>query len=38
MAKRAQAHIFTVRSAHDVMVSHPRSVVRTILAAAKQVH
>ncbi len=38
MAKRAHAHVSTVRSAHDVMVSHPQAVVLTILAAAKQVH
>ena len=38
MAKRAHAHVSTVRSAHDVMISHPRAVVLTILAAAKQVH
>jgi pimeloyl-ACP methyl ester carboxylesterase len=38
MAHRAHAHISTVRSAHDVMVSHPGAVVRTVLAAARQVH
>jgi pimeloyl-ACP methyl ester carboxylesterase len=37
MARRAHAHVSTVHSAHDVMVSHPRAVVRTILAAARQV-
>ena len=34
MAERAHAHIATVRSAHDVMVSHPGAVVRVIQAAA----
>lgn len=37
MAQRAHAHISTVRSAHDVMISHPGAVVRTILTAARQV-
>ncbi len=37
MAKRANAHITTVRSAHDVMVSHPGAVVRIIIAAASAV-
>ena len=36
MARRAHAHISTVHSAHDVMVSHPGTVVSTILAAANQ--
>ncbi len=38
MARRAHSHVSTVRSAHDVMISHPRAVVLTILAAARQVH
>jgi pimeloyl-ACP methyl ester carboxylesterase len=38
MAQRAHARIFTVRSAHDVMISHPGAVVFTILAAASHVH
>lgn len=37
MAKRANAHTTTVHSAHDVMVSHPGAVVRTIIAAATAV-
>ncbi|GAB3881402.1 alpha/beta hydrolase [Kibdelosporangium lantanae] len=34
MANRMHAHTETVRSAHDVMVSHPQAVVRIILEAA----
>jgi len=37
MAKRAGAHISTVDSAHDVMVSHPAAVTNSILRAAKAV-
>lgn len=37
MARRAHARISTVHSAHDVMVSHPAAVLKTILAAAAQV-
>ncbi|HEY3408571.1 MAG TPA: alpha/beta hydrolase [Propionicimonas sp.] len=37
MAKRANSHTTTVHSAHDVMVSHPDAVVRTILAAVRAV-
>ena len=38
MARRAHAHISKVRSAHDVMVSHPAAVVCVIRAAARTVH
>jgi pimeloyl-ACP methyl ester carboxylesterase len=34
MANRMRAHTETVRSAHDVMVSHPQAVLRIILEAA----
>ena len=34
MAQRAGAQVHTVRSAHDVMVSHPRAVVRVVMEAA----
>jgi pimeloyl-ACP methyl ester carboxylesterase len=37
MAERAGSHVRTVHSAHDVMVSHPAAVLRTILAAAHSV-
>lgn len=37
MAKRAGAHIASVASAHDVMVSHPTAVTRIILQAARSV-
>lgn len=37
MARRAGARIETVRSAHDVMVSHPDAVVRIVLDAARAV-
>lgn len=37
MATRAKAHIQTVASAHDVMISHPAAVVKIILAAAHSV-
>jgi len=35
MAKRAHAHISTVWSSHDVMISHPTAVVAEILSAVK---
>ena len=37
MAHRAGAHIIKVRSAHDVMVSHPAEVVRVIVRATRAV-
>lgn len=37
MAKRMNAHIETVRSSHDVMISHPRAVESIVLRAAKNV-
>ena len=37
MAERAGAHITTVHSAHDVMISHPHRVVRLIEHVATQV-
>lgn len=37
MARRAGARVTTVRSAHDVMVSHPEAVVRIVLDAARAV-
>ena len=37
MAPRAGAHIETVHSAHDVMVSHPKDVVKIVLNAANGV-
>jgi pimeloyl-ACP methyl ester carboxylesterase len=36
MARRAKAHIETIASAHDVMVSHPADVVKIVLEAARQ--
>lgn len=35
MARRAGAHVFKVRSAHDVMVSHPAAVLAIVLAAVR---
>jgi pimeloyl-ACP methyl ester carboxylesterase len=35
MAARMHAHTETVKSAHDVMISHPRAVVKIIVQAAK---
>ncbi|MBZ5738879.1 alpha/beta hydrolase [Nocardioides mangrovi] len=37
MAERAGAHIRAIRSAHDVMVSHPKAVVSLIVKAATTV-
>ena len=37
MAERAGSHIAEVRSAHDVMVSHPRAVVKLVLRAVQTV-
>ena len=34
MAERAGARIRTVKSAHDVMISHPRAVVSVVTRAA----
>jgi pimeloyl-ACP methyl ester carboxylesterase len=38
MAHRAHATIRTVNSAHDVMISHPRTVVSLIRQAASSIH
>ncbi|MEP9364144.1 alpha/beta hydrolase [Nocardioides sp. CN2-186] len=38
MASRAGAHVRTIASAHDVMVSHPKAVVALITKAAASVH
>jgi hypothetical protein len=37
MAQQAHAHVESVRSAHDVMISHPAAVVRIIIEAATAV-
>ena len=37
MAQRAGATVRTVRSAHDVMVSHPHAVVSVVLDAVRAV-
>lgn len=38
MAERAGGHVRTVRSAHDVMVSHPGAVVDLVEHVARRVH
>lgn len=35
MGRRVGAHVFRVRSAHDVMVSHPAAVLAIVLAAVR---
>ena len=38
MATRAGAHVRTIASAHDVMISHPKAVVALITKAATSIH
>lgn len=38
MARRAGATISSIRSAHDVMISHPRAIVALIIKAARHAH